>query len=156
LWVYYDTAVSTATNTTPNFVVLTDNANSLVQFGVRDAFLKVTGIFNAKYVNTTVTPPVVAAWHHLVYTDDGAGTPAIYVDGVSTDATSAVPLPTGPTLYVRIGSWTVDPADPYFQHFVGSMDDVRIYSRALSKADVTTLYNAGRPAAPNRVDASGS
>ena len=158
LWVYYDRVATANTN----FVVLSDGvtsvdlASSAVQFEVRDGVLKVGGSHTAIYVTTTVAPPAAAAWHHLVYTDDGAGTHAIYVDGVTTHATFAGALPVGPTPCVLIGSWTTDSTSPWFEHLEASVADVRVYNRALSQDEVTASCNAGRSGAPNRVDASGS
>jgi hypothetical protein len=150
LWVYYNT-VPTATE---NLVVLSDHMGDHVQFAVRDGILKVTGDNQATFVTTTTAAPAAAAWHHLVYTDDGAGTPAIYVDGVASQTRSGAALPAGTTGYVRIGSWTTDSTSQFFEHFVGSVADVRVYDQALSPADVTALYNAGRSGAPDQVDAS--
>jgi len=81
-------------------------------------------------------------WHHLVLvvTDANQSTPtgSLYVDGVLEDtdtAGGAIPYGTWDT-NLRIGR--VGAADRYFD---GKIDEVRIYNRALSAAEVLELYN---------------
>ncbi len=80
--------------------------------------------------------PSPGAWHYIVYTYDGT-TNRIYVDGVQTGASTNVP-DIGATQYADIASWSGG------ELFNGSIDDVRIYNRALSAAEVKQLYNLGR------------
>ncbi|HSI20581.1 MAG TPA: LamG domain-containing protein [Verrucomicrobiae bacterium] len=76
-------------------------------------------------------------WHHVAFVKSGS-TLRLYVDGVANgsttdtttgDTTNASPL--------TIGARGTN----YFQ---GSLDEVRIYSAALSGANVAALYNGGR------------
>jgi len=75
------------------------------------------------------------AWHHLTITYDGA-TARLFVDGQSKSA-AARDLATAPgPLIIGIRpdlNWTTT--------FDGSVDDIRIYDRALSIAEVANLYN---------------
>jgi hypothetical protein len=71
-------------------------------------------------------------WRHLVATY-GNGTLRIYVDGVLRGS-SAIPINTG-SGQVRVGVGVE--AGNYFS---GSLDDVRIYNRALSVDEVSELY----------------
>lgn len=81
-------------------------------------------------------------WQHIAYTMPSIGSSAgtIYVNGVAVGATStvtnfAIQNNTDPR---RIGQGTSGT-----QHFTGSMDDVRLYSRALSGSEILQLYNRG-------------
>jgi hypothetical protein len=82
-------------------------------------------------------------WQHVVAVVDGsADTLAIYLDGV-VQVRASVPKgisPGVPTLYM--GRWsTTDPA----RLFAGSIDDISIWRRALTDAEVASLTRAPAP-----------
>jgi hypothetical protein len=81
------------------------------------------------------------AWHFVVFTVNAAGG-RLYVDGVLEDsvAWTGTPGPTTTTQGIRIGHYPNGVLD----HFAGAIDDVRIYSRALSASEILALYNGGR------------
>jgi len=86
--------------------------------------------YSSGYVNDT-------DWHHLVGTYNGSEV-VIYVDGVyegdcSVEVTPAVPA------HVRIGAR--DSVEKHY--FNGTIDDVRIYDRALDADEVEELYKVG-------------
>ena len=75
------------------------------------------------------------AWTHLAGTYDGA-TLRLYVNGVlvsSRAQTGTIPISTSP---LQIGG-----DSNYGQYFPGKIDEVRIYSRALSAADIQRDMN---------------
>jgi hypothetical protein len=81
------------------------------------------------------------AWHQVSIAKDGTTGIYLYVDGVlagsNTSLTATGSLSgTTPALYNGIDS------DGSSSPLKGSMDDVRIYSRALSAAEVKTLYDS--------------
>jgi hypothetical protein len=76
------------------------------------------------------------AWHHVVAEYNGT-TRIIYVDGVSIGSDTPVGHNVPNTSNFKIG--VTNGADP----FPGSIDDVRIYNRALSANDVKLLYQQG-------------
>ena len=82
------------------------------------------------------------AWHHAVGTHAADGTTKFYIDGVLQGSlNSTVWNDSG---YWRIGgyrggSWP----SAITGHFVGSIDDVRIYNRPLSATEVSDLYGSG-------------
>lgn len=92
------------------------------------------------YTENAVSPVTAAAWHHITVTASGPGTvKKIYVNGIlafEAPVSSGVfgqvtdPLTFG---YASYGS----------EHFRGAIDDIRIYSRALSSVEVTALYQEG-------------
>jgi hypothetical protein len=85
------------------------------------------------------TPAVLQpnTWHHVVLTYDKSSGAVIYVDGVSRAqaAITGVTSATGYDLYIgkRPGSL----------EFSGFIDEVSLYNRALSAADVAMLYALG-------------
>jgi hypothetical protein len=89
---------------------------------------------NQGFVTTNNTP--AAGAHHLAYTFDGR-THRLYLDGVMVD--SATPAPQqGRASDLFVGSY-----DPPAELCAGQIDDLRIYSRAITAAEVTLI--AARP-----------
>ncbi|CAN5498558.1 hypothetical protein BH10PLA1_BH10PLA1_01850 [soil metagenome] len=95
--------------------------------------------FDLKGVGTiTAALPTTGAWHLVTGTYDGAAM-VLYVDGVAVAsaaksgviATTADPLAIG----MKAGSTVAG------NFFKGLLDDTRIYSRALSAAEVQTLFS---------------
>lgn len=91
-------------------------------------------------INTNTGIVTAGAWYHLVATFDGGSTYHMYVNAVDRQTASGRGLTTG-TMGVasfgasRYGS-TLETSNAYF-------DEYAVYSRALSGAEVTSLYNAG-------------
>ncbi|MBN1361419.1 MAG: LamG domain-containing protein, partial [Sedimentisphaerales bacterium] len=87
-----------------------------------------------------VTAPsaLPTGWHHVAITVDGvAGQLVLYLDGavVAEGPTTTLPSNLGNTTQNWIGRSQYT-ADPYFG---GSVDDFRIYSRALTEPEVRYL-----------------
>ena len=99
------------------------------------------GTFNgtvAWVTGTTANP--VNTWTHVALTYDGA-TMRLYVNGVqaaSQAQTGAIETNSNP---LRIGGNV-----PYGEYFQGRIDEVRVYNRALSQAEIQTDMNT--PVAP--------
>ncbi len=84
-------------------------------------------------------------WQHIVYTRNGTGsTHALYINGVlkEWDATSTTNYSNN-NIPKLIGART-----PTTQLFKGSMDEMRIYNRALTQPEITALYNFEKPVPP--------
>lgn len=82
-------------------------------------------------------------WVHLAGTFDGT-TMRLYVDGVEC-ATMDRPGPVKPNAFpLCLGSYEAG----HQAHFVGRLDDVRLYGRALSPADIARLAAAGGAKGP--------
>ena len=91
-------------------------------------------------------------WQHVVLTyDAGAGIMRMYVNGV--DVGGATPRPTiwNTTAPVGIGARR-SANGPYDMNFNGSVDEVALFSRALSAAEVAQHYNAAFAASPSGAD----
>jgi hypothetical protein len=78
--------------------------------------------------------PSGLGWYHLAYTFDGA-IHRFYVDGAIA-ASSTIASEAGPTTSFQIGRWVGGS-----EYFKGSIDEVRIYSRALSASEVKAAMN---------------
>jgi concanavalin A-like lectin/glucanase superfamily protein/putative pyrroloquinoline-quinone binding quinoprotein len=84
------------------------------------------------------------SWHHGVMVVDASGTLTLYADGAALGSApwgDASPVVTTSTNDLRIGSQPSS-AEPYF---LGLIDEVRVYNRALSATDVAELYAATTP-----------
>jgi hypothetical protein len=79
-----------------------------------------------------------STWNHYLLTKSGS-TYTVYLDGNQfSSETSSSQIPNGITAPLTIGSAENSTFD-------GKMDEVRIYNRALSAADVAGLYELERP-----------
>jgi len=79
---------------------------------------------------------VGTGWHHIVMVIDANGVPTAYVDGISTGAYAG----TGPSAPGLATTYIGGSSGRYFN---GTVDDVRLYSRALPLSDILSLYSAG-------------
>ncbi len=86
---------------------------------------------------TSTTSIVINTWSYVVYTLTG-GTVRFYINGSLDATTGSVTLNTS-TVNCKIGR------QPDFngQYFRGLIEQVGIWSRALSQSEVTTLYSSG-------------
>ena len=82
-----------------------------------------------------LTAPSTGAWHHIAATFDGT-TAIVYIDGVAVGSNSR-PAHTNGTGAIYIGGG-VDFSAYYFN---GVVDEVYIFDRALSQAEIIGLYN---------------
>jgi len=112
---------------------------------VMDVFLSNTWTTNAFRARATFASPVADNnWHYIVTTYNGSSQNTgvkIYIDGnlatmsyVQENSLSGSILQPG--VYASIGSRSDG------QLFKGQIDEVRIYNRALSAAEIMALYNA--------------
>ena len=76
------------------------------------------------------------AWHHIIATRSG-NTVTIYVNGVAdgTITYSGTPYSTSEPLTFGYGN--------NHAHFPGKLDEVAVWDKGLSAAEITTLYNSG-------------
>lgn len=93
------------------------------------------GFYNGTSAATSVTTVSRGTWHHLAVTLSGS-TALYYLDGV-LDATRSISLGSANNGPVLIGTDT----QLGTRHFNGSLDDVRLYNRTLSAAEIESLYN---------------
>jgi hypothetical protein len=92
--------------------------------------------YGLTFKNLTFTTATPRDWHHVAYTFS-AGKHSLLVDGAVVDtSTTWVPQP-GVLDIARLG--TTDETATPANFYLGFMRDVRIYSRALSPAEVQSL-----------------
>ena len=112
------------------------STNRCLQFRVEfDQTVSAYWFSGTKAVSTSSLSQGV--WAHVVATWEDNGTQKIYFNGQQEDSNAATTRPNFPNLFIgkrNIGGSTVD-------DFLGSIDQVRIFNKALSSSEVTTLYN---------------
>ena len=90
-----------------------------------------------KYANVTRTAGV---WAHIVLTYNSAtSTMTPYLNGVAGTPTTSVS-----GTFTNADSLTIGGHSTYSYFYQGSIDDARIYNRALSASEITAMYNAGK------------
>jgi hypothetical protein len=95
-------------------------------------------------VEATAAPALpVGVWTHLAVTYDGTSV-RLYVNGVLRSTTSAPGGIAASTSPLRIGGNTVF-SSPGTEYFAGLIDEVRVYNRALSAAEITADMNTPLP-----------
>jgi autotransporter-associated beta strand protein len=98
-------------------------------------------IYNSETVSSTGLNLANGQWHHLVHTFGGTvGGQKVYVDGVLVASGAKNQSQFNSDNRVRFGH---NNAAGYFN---GTMDDVRLFQRALSSDEVMALYQGGGPA----------
>jgi hypothetical protein len=90
-------------------------------------------------------------WHQIVTTYNGAGNRVkMYVDGVLQDSSAVVTLGTADSYFVIGNSpWTNIP-------FMGQIDDVGLWNRALTDCEIQNLYNSSNPTNTTTITACNS
>lgn len=101
------------------------------------------GELNVNATTITGTTGIkTGAWFHAVLTSDGT-TMKLYHNGSLIGSGTAY---SGNIVYYEGSVFTIGSSDPTFFKFIGSIDLVRIWSRALTSTEVSELYtkeNAG-------------
>ncbi len=131
----YQNVIGAFDGTTGWMIHIRDSVNTLILLGDGGAYY---------YGGPTV---IDDTWHHIALVFDGTLTGdsnrlKLYVDGTQITSLTAggsaipatVPTPSGETF--QIGA-----LKDIGRYFYGGIDDVRIYNRALSGAEITTVYN---------------
>ena len=104
----------------------------------------------SNYNETTTVALAANQWNHLVFTLQSNGSYVIYVNKSSALTGSNLTASTsGVTQTLNIGRW-LSSGTPG-RYFNGKIDQIRIYSSALSSSDVTNLYNESNVPTANLV-----
>ena len=108
-------------------VVQTDGGLVFIQQGSVTAFDSAANISDNK-------------WHHLaiVYNQSASGGIALYVDGILDTTNAAANLAWDPTQEVELGL----SHDSFWRAYNGLMDDVRIYNRELTQAEIASVHSS--------------
>jgi hypothetical protein len=138
-WIYpttaklqYIAAKQTSTGYNRNYVLQLNSNNTV-------SFVRADGVSQPFTLNTTKTVSL-NSWNFVAVTD-GNKNVAIYVNGLTPETFSYTLTPTTNNNPVLIGFGYGDSYTA--RHFGGPIDEVRIYSRALSAKEVYTHYIYG-------------
>ncbi len=100
--------------------------------------MRLVGMNYSSIANTVYS---LNEWHHLVVVFSN-GISNFYLDGVHDGSgNQGSPSMNVNNLTLRIGMAHLSGADPDGEKFYGVIDDIAIYNRALSDADIQQLYN---------------
>lgn len=113
------------------------NAGSGLHVGFRDS--KLGAWRSGGWWLANANPPSVNEWHHLAYTYDGT-THQVFVDGVLSGS-STNPSNKGKPSSLELGRFEGPTAKEYFK---GYLDEVRVYSGALTAGDLKQLVPADK------------
>ncbi len=129
LGIIYGESQNGANNQKIQMTILTGK----IRIGIQNSAGTVLAVNSTQSVND-------GAWHHAVFSDSN-GTATLYIDGVA-DASNFN--------YTRSGSFLQDASTigciqevSCNDNFVGSIDEVRLYTRALTAAEAVKLYQSG-------------
>jgi len=82
----------------------------------------------------------VNQWYHIAYVYDGS-TGKLYINGVLKDSASYTLSTTDSKVLIGIGRAICDPGEcGWNNYFNGTIDELRIYDRALSSQEIQTQY----------------
>jgi len=134
-WVFINTLNATANR----FIGSSDNW----EFRATNDWLSQWRFTNEIYASTITQPPpaisttipAINTWYHIAGTANAAKFTEIYINGVLEGSGTGVDVPVGSTL--SLGNRTGAPAN---QCTNGILEDMRVYSRVLSVAEIQTIY----------------
>jgi hypothetical protein len=119
-----------------NYELYIQNDGGIVKVTVRYTF---NGPGNGNDRYTTVTYNVVDGnWHHIVGLFTGSSL-ELYIDGILQGSTPTTEIP---DVYSRDGLNIGREPNPAY-YYTGKIDDIRLYNRALSEAEIQALYHEG-------------
>jgi hypothetical protein len=129
-WLYVPGVTSNVQNA---LVLANTSAAAAIQAGIVNARVSVWSCGgNILIADGT---PLPGAWHHYAYTYDGT-TNCLYLDGTKV-AESTTRGPSAPVTSVTLGRWVSGS-----EYLNGRIDEVRIYNRALTASEVTSVMNS--------------
>lgn len=138
-WARYSSVPS---NTQAMISLSNDPPTVTVQAGFREGRFLIWKYGGMPLVS--LPPPPADAWHHFAYVFDGSRH-SLYVDG-KREQTSSVDQSPGPLTRLELGRWGGGPgtAGAPGEYFPGQIDELRIYSRALTDEDISALASPGK------------
>ncbi len=104
------------------------------------AFFEIAGGVNC----TSSTAVADGQWHHIAVSRDQSGTSPrkyhLYIDGVENSSLTDSGLNLDNSAPLELGKWA---AESYSGTYSGLMDEVQIFNRSLTAAEIQGIYNAG-------------
>lgn len=120
--------------------ILSGDSDSQHAFWAPTSSFKLSAGHNGAWSSVQDPTALDSNWHHVVVTYDpntSSGLMVLYKDGVEVNRATGVAAPTLTTRQLYIGNYAGG------NFFDGSMDEARVYNRALSASEVSQLYNDG-------------
>jgi signal transduction histidine kinase len=149
--VWFKSTQSSAGGNMNSLVVKSLYGSQVGRYGINRNNGLIQGFFadgsgNGINVQTSETPYIDGAWHLATMVYNRSGSASLYMDGAlsgstSMSAYSSVNMTNTDNLYLGVYNDTTGKAPKAGSYFNGSMDDVRIYNRALTATDVAALYS---------------
>lgn len=133
-WTYPDAQKSYTTWVQPN---------GRIGFGVCDDGYCPQGPGGASATVVSANSLPMNQWTYFAATYDGSGL-SIYVNGVCETQTAYTKGIFPGTGDLRIGAAVLDAVGGMLYPFAGRIDELAIYNRALSRAEIRAIYNSGR------------
>ncbi|MBB03992.1 MAG: hypothetical protein CML03_00460 [Pseudooceanicola sp.] len=84
-------------------------------------------------------------WHHIVWVFDRGGSAYRYIDGVNSGTNDSITSASGSlanSVDLGIGARLKTTPDNYY---TGKIDELAIFDRTLTQAEITKIYNSGNP-----------
>ncbi|HVZ88724.1 MAG TPA: LamG domain-containing protein [Polyangia bacterium] len=129
-----------ATTATADIVAVNDGANHGVKVGLVSSGVLAAWTYGGTTLTST-TAPSDGLWHHVAYTYDGT-TNKLYLDGaLKGSSTTAHQTVTGTSPQAFVGT-----SDGSHELLNASLDELRIYKRALGITEISGLALGGVPA----------
>ena len=124
------------------YIVYIDDATDKLTFEVSDG--------TDEYQLESVSTFTATGWHHytIVWDDSGSGQTKLYINGASEAATATGTFANVNSLANSVSFLAglyLDGVDTPTLPFDGKLDDIRVYSRALSAGEVAQLYRLNAP-----------
>ncbi|GAB5562468.1 MAG: hypothetical protein SynsKO_41150 [Synoicihabitans sp.] len=95
------------------------------------------GVIDYSPESAVLPTEAAGSWHHIAMTHDGS-TLKLYLDGSEVVSQSAQPLRSFSSAMLSIAG-----ADNGLDLFTGDLDEIRIYNRAITAAEISTLSGGG-------------
>jgi len=109
-------------------------------FGIGNPGSTLTGLFGgARWIDTGYDFPSANQWYHVAMIRSN-GTVYFYVNG-DLKYTDVLGAPIPPNNYLTIGC-ELDGSDNPYRYFNGTIDEVRVWNRALSAQEIRASYNS--------------
>ena len=84
----------------------------------------------------------INSWKHVLGTWSPDGTMKIYINGVLIQTIQSNYFSIGNTEPIEVGKAEYSPFSALYERFEGKIDDIGVWNRALTQAEITSLYNA--------------
>jgi len=117
----------------------TYNANAKTVIAILNGYLYAGGVNHQDIVDLSAAgnPISTNGWNHILYVIDADNSAGIYINGTKYAASGVDYIGSTGSFYIGAKTSTEN-------YFNGSIDEVRIYNRALTVQEILRLYNMGR------------